>query len=324
MRLGGDARFVCTIKSDHDLLEALDFAQKQAIPWRVIGLGSNIIWRDQGYSGLLIVNAINSFERIGETTLTFGAGNNWDDAVKTSVDLGLCGLETLSLIPGTVGATPVQNVGAYGQEVANVMTHLRAYDTQQKRFIIMKPDDCGFGYRTSRFKTAGSSRFIIVSVTFELSKKSPTPPFYESLQTYLDSNNIDYYTPASIRAAVIAIRASKLPDPAKVANNGSFFANPIVSVSQYSALHANYPDIKAWLQPDNNYKLSAGWLLQKAGFSDVQDPETGMATWPTQNLVIVNQNARSTKQLITFTQKIVSKVQEMFNVVLQQEPELLP
>lgn len=287
-------------------------------------MGSNIIWRDEGYNGLLIINAIVGYERDDETTITFGSGHIWDDAVETSVKLGLSGLEALSFIPGTVGATPVQNVGAYGQEIANVMTQLRAYDSHQKKFVTLHTNECAFGYRTSRFKTTDSNRFIITSVTFKLSKQHAVPPFYDSLQAYLDTNHITDYSPASIRQAVIAIRSSKLPDPTQTANNGSFFANPIVSKAQYQTLLEKYPDIKAWQVNEQSYKLAAGWLIQKAGFDNFTDDQTGMATWPGQNLVIINKNARSTKQLIDFTQKIVAKVHEMFGVTLQQEPELLP
>lgn len=324
MRLGGNARYVCTVTNETDLLEALEFAQTHNVPHRVIGKGSNIIWRDEGYSGLLIINEIVGYEVINETTITFGSGHEWDNAVNISVELGLSGLETLSHIPGTVGATPVQNVGAYGQEIANVMTQLRAYDCHQKKFVTLHNNECAFGYRTSRFKTTDSNRFIITSVTFELSKTPLHPPFYESLQTYLETNTITDYSPASIRRAVIAIRSDKLPNPNETANNGSFFANPIVSTDTYTTLVARYPDIKAWKIDDQSYKLAAGWLIQKAGFNNINDVETGMATWPGQNLVIINKNARSTEQLLVFTQKIVTKVQEMFGVTLQQEPELLP
>jgi len=323
MRLGGTARYVCTIVSEADLLEALEFANKNNLPHRIIGSGSNIYWSDDGFDGLVIVNNIVSVTFHDDTTVTFGSGHEWDDAVRITTEKNLSGLETLSLIPGTVGATPVQNVGAYGQEIANVMKELRAYDTSTKEFVTIPASECNFGYRTSRFKTTDAGRFIITSVTFKLSKQQPTPPFYESLQAYLDANNITDYSPTSLRNAVIAVRSSKLPDPSQTANNGSFFANPIVSKEQYDTIISNYPDLKAWSLPDGTYKLAAGWLIEKAGFSSIKDNETGMATWPGQNLVIVNENATSTEQLNKFKQKIVSKVQELFGVTLEQEPELI-
>jgi UDP-N-acetylmuramate dehydrogenase len=324
MRLGGTARYVCSITSEEDLLEALEFATKNNIPHRIIGSGSNIIWSDEGFDGLVIVNNIISVTFDDDVTVTFGSGHSWDEAVRITTDKNLSGLEALSLIPGTVGGTPVQNVGAYGQEIANVITELRAYDTQKKEFVNISGSDCQFGYRTSRFKTTDAGRFIITSVTFKLSQQAPTPPFYESLQAYLDKNSITEYTPTTLRNAVIAIRSSKLPDPSQTANNGSFFANPIVPKKQYDNLIAKYPDIKSWELPDGSYKLAAGWLIEKAGFSGIHDAETGMATWPGQNLVIVNENATSTHQLITFKKKIVDKVKELFDVTLEQEPELLP
>ena len=323
MRLGGAAKFLCTVKNHSDLLEALQFAKTQNIPHKIIGGGSNIIWQDAGFDGLVIVNEMTGFEQLDDTTLRFGSGHNWDEAVAKSVELGLSGMEFLSLIPGTVGATPVQNVGAYGQEISNIMTELTAYDTQTQSTITMTSDECDFGYRTSRFKTTDKDRFIITSVTFRLKQEPPTPPFYESLQTYLDSNHITDFTPDTIRSAVIAIRSAKLPDPTKVANNGSFFANPIVSAEQYKKIFTRYPTVKAWQLPDGTYKLAAGWLIEAAGFNNMQDPETGIATWSKQNLVLVNEHATSTDQLLAFKQKIVQKVQEMFGVTLEQEPEMM-
>jgi UDP-N-acetylmuramate dehydrogenase len=158
----------------------------------------------------------------------------------------------------------------------------------------------------------------------KLKKGSPTPPFYESLDNYFKEHGITDYTPASVREAVVAIRKVKLPDPSLVANNGSFFTNPIVDKAKFEELQVKYPDIKGWVQPDDRVKLAAGWLVEKAGFKDVHDSQTGMGTWHGSALVIVNENARTTRDLLEFKQKIVLKVDELFGVILQQEPELLP
>ncbi len=324
MRLGGVARYVCEITSENELLEALDFAIKHKLPTKVIGVGSNIFWLDSGYNGLLIVNKIIGYEMLDETTLCFGAGMNWDDAVEVSVQKGLSGLEFLSLIPGTVGATPVQNVGAYGSEVKDSMVRLRAYDLHKKEFVTLQNNDCAFGYRTSRFKTNDAGRFIITSVIFKLKQDAPQPPFYEALQVYLDNNNIQDYSALSIRNAVIAIRTSKMPNPATTANNGSFFANPLLSLEQFKIIKQQYPDIKAWQVSNDQVKVSAGWLVEEAGFKDFHDKQTGMSTWHNQNLVFVNEHATTTQQLLDFKQKIVSAVYDKFGIALQQEPELFP
>lgn len=325
MRLGGSADFQCTVTTKDELLEALVFAKKQHVPFRVIGVGSNIIWRDEGYKGLVIVNRIEGYT-ISEATnqFTFGAGMLWDDAVRITVEKGFSGLECLSLIPGTVGATPVQNVGAYGTEVKDSLVTVEAYDTAQEAFVSISNADCAFGYRTSRFKTTGNGRFVITHVTFALTTQQPQPPFYDSLQQYLTQNAITDYSPASIRKAIIAIRTSKLPDPAYTANNGSFFANPVISAEHYTRLLQQFPAVKAWQLPNGQYKVAAGWLIEAAGFSDFHDPETGMATWHKQNLVLVNESATKTALLMKFASKITEAVQQKFNITLEREPEVMP
>ena len=155
-------------------------------------------------------------------------------------------------------------------------------------------------------------------------KTNPIPPFYPSLQAYLDQHQITDFPPKTIRDAVIAIRTAKLPDPAMVANNGSFFANPIIDQGQLSALLDKYPGLVYWPQEGGGIKLSAAWLVEQAGFKDYHDKETGMGTWPTQALVLVNEHAKSTSDLLKFKQKIIDSVQDTFGVQLEQEPELLP
>jgi UDP-N-acetylmuramate dehydrogenase len=328
MRLGGTASYLTTVKTRSELEKAADWAEGRQLPMMVIGIGSNIVWRDEGFKGLVVVNRIPGFKRVAENehsiTLMIGAGKSWDKAVAESVALGLSGIEALSLIPGTTGATPVQNVGAYGQEIADTLEFVEAYDRFEKQWVVLLRDQCGFGYRTSRFKTVDKGRFLIASITIKLSKHPMLPPFYDSLQQYFVKHNIKSHSPANIRKAVIAIRTSKLPDPEKVANNGSFFANPIVDKPTYKRIRASHMDVKAWETHDGRYKIAAGWLVEKAGFKGVQDRETGMATWKDQALVLVNEKAQRTSDLLSFRQKIIDKVQEMFGVVLDQEPELLP
>jgi UDP-N-acetylmuramate dehydrogenase len=294
----------------------------------MIGGGSNIIWRDEGFPGLILVNKVMRFEEQQEDEenyyVTIGAGENWDASVARTVEKGMTGIEALSLIPGTAGATPIQNVGAYGQEIAQTLVSVEAYDRQAKQFVTLAGSDCAFGYRTSRFKTTDRGRFFITAITLHLLRTNPQPPFYAALQRYFDENNIGTFTPQTVRDAVIAIRQSKLPDPAKVANNGSFFANPIVDEGVLTQIQADYPDIPHWPMPEDRVKVPAAWLLEQAGFKNMHDPETGMATWAAQPLVLVNEKAQSTAQLLAFRQKIMDAVQERFHITLEQEPELLP
>lgn len=327
MRLGGIAAYMTDVSTRQEVSEAISWADERGLPAIMIGDGSNIIWNDDGYPGLVMVNKIQGFEVTGEydtgTYITAGSGMNWDQFVAQTVDMGLTGVEFLSLVPGTVGATPVQNVGAYGAEVATTITTIEAYDTQTKSFVTLRGSECQFGYRTSRFKTIDRGRFFITAVTFFLQKGNPSPPFYGALQSYFDEHQITDITPAVIREAVITIRTSKLPDPAVVANNGSFFANPIIEGRDFTQLIADYPTIAHWNVEDGKVKISAAWLLEQAGFKDFHDAETGMGTWPKQPLVLVNEHAEKTAQLIAFKQRIVDAVVQKFGITLQQEPELI-
>jgi UDP-N-acetylmuramate dehydrogenase len=327
MRLGGSAHSLVTVHTNDELKEAVEWANKENLPVITIGHGSNIVWRDEGFKGLVIVNELHDFKKLSEdensATYQIGAGEDWDATVGKLVAEGLHGVECLSLIPGTAGATPVQNVGAYGQEISQTLVSVEAYDAQTKTFAVIGAKDCGFSYRSSRFKTTDKSRFFIAAITLRLEKSLPAPPFYSSLQAYLDQHNIHEFTPQVIRDAVIAIRSARMPDWRVVANNGSFFANPIVSNQTYEKLKTQYPDLIGWAYEDK-HKLAAGWLLESAGFKDFHDPETGMATSDKQALVFINEHASSTADLLKFKQKIVDTIQEKFGITLEQEPELIP
>jgi UDP-N-acetylmuramate dehydrogenase len=328
MRLGGIAFYFVIVHDRNELAQALAWAEQNNLPVIMVGTGSNIVWRDEGFPGLLISNKILRFEEQVEDSenyyVTVGAGENWDSVVARTVEKGMTGIEALSLIPGTAGATPIQNVGAYGQEISSTLVSVEAYDTQKKQFVTLPGGELGFDYRTSIFKTTARGRYFITALTLHLYYGNPQPPFYKALQQYFEEHDVHEYTPQAVRSAVIAIRESKLPDPELVANNGSFFANPIVDDAQFVQVEADYPDIPHWPTSDGRIKLSAAWLVETAGFKGIHDAETGMATWPQQALVLVNEHATTTAQLLAFKQKIVDKVQQLFGVVLQQEPELLP
>lgn len=328
MHLGGVAAHLAEIHDRGELQAALTWADSQKLPVIMIGGGSNIYWRDEGFNGLVLVNKVTRYEDFAEDDLnhyiTVGAGENWDSVVERSVAAGLTGIEALSLVPGSTGATPVQNVGAYGQEIAQTLVSIEAYDRQAGQFVTIPNSDCAFGYRTSRFKTNDKNRFFIMAITLHLMKGNPQPPFYRALADYLEANNIYDYSPAVIRDAVIAIRSSKLPNPEIVANNGSFFANPVIDEGAFIQIQADYPNAPHWPLEDGRIKLPAAWLLEQAGFKEAHDAETGMATWPAQTLVLVNEHAKATADLEKFKQKIITAVEEKFHITLQQEPELLP
>lgn len=328
MKVGGQAAYAVDIHSRMDLLEALSWAQDKQLPAIMIGHGTNVLWRDEGFTGLVIVNKLERFEQYDEdetnTYLTIGSGEIWDNVVARSVKAGLTGIEALSSIPGTAGATPIQNVGAYGQEIAQVLTTIEAFDTQARDYVNIPSTDCGFGYRLSRFNTVDKGRFFITAITLHLMKGNPSPPFYNAVQTYFDAYKITTYTPQTLRDAVIAIRKIKLPDPKVIPNNGSFFSNPIITDEQFSYWSANYEVLPHWSVGNGSVKLSAAWLIEQAGFKDYHDIQTGMATWPKQPLVLVNEHAKQMADVMTFKQKIIDAVKTKFNITLEQEPEILP
>jgi UDP-N-acetylmuramate dehydrogenase len=329
MRLGGNAAYLYEVASRQELVDAVAWADERQLQTIMIGGGSNIIWRDEGFDGLVIVNNVLQFEDFVEDEynhyLTIGAGENWDSVVERSVAAGLSGIECLSLIPGKAGATPVQNVGAYGQEISQTLVSVEVYDREIAQFINIPNMDCAFAYRTSRFKTTDKNRFFITAITLHLTTAAPMPPFYNALQRYLEEHKISDITSRTLRDAVIDIRSHKLPDPATIANNGSFFANPIVDRGTYTQIQSGYDsvDVPHW-ETDSGIKLSAAWLIEQAGFKGLRDEETGMMTWPTQPLVFVNESAKTTADLLTFRQKVLDAVQGKFEIQLQQEPELLP
>jgi UDP-N-acetylmuramate dehydrogenase len=327
MRLGGNAKYLADITHKSDIPNALEWAREKDLPVIMIGSGSNIVWGDKGFAGLVLVNKISGIKLTKvdseSTYLEVGAGENWDKTVKKSTEAGLHGIEALSLIPGTAGATPVQNVGAYGQEVSDTIVSIEAYDSHKKEFVTILGEHCEFGYRTSRFKITDRSRFFITTLKFQLTSEAPSPPFYPTLQKVLDENGIKKYTPQIIRDAVIDVRSRKLPDPKKVANNGSFFGNPIISKATYNKIAQKHSLVPNWPTSDGRVKVSAAWLIETVGYRNFHDRKTGMATWPTQPLVLVNEKAEHTADLIVFRDRIIHDVYHEFGITLQQEPELI-
>jgi len=324
MRLGGIAEALTTVTNKEELAEAIEWAAERNKPYLMLGGGSNIIFSN-GFHGLVIINALHSFEVLSEddesVVMRIGAGENWDDIVARSVARGLSGIEKLSAIPGTAGATPVQNVGAYGAEIADVLTELEAYETRSKKFVTLTAADCKFSYRNSIFKSPKDRHYVITSITIRLSKQAPEPPFYEALQAYLDKHQITEYSPAALRGAVVAIRAQKLPDPHLLANTGSFFKNPIVPKGVLAELQQNHPDMPFYEMKDGSIKLLAGWLIDQTGLKGYRSH--GMKIYEKNALVFINESAKGYDDLAAFRQEIVDKVNTAFGVTLEQEPELI-
>lgn len=322
MRLGGNARFMTDVRSIDEIIAIIDRAAAQNLPFYILGGGSNTIVHDEGFNGIVIRNRIMGQEILSETpsevSIEVGAGEQWDEFVKKTVDMHLIGIEALSGIPGTVGAAPVQNVGAYGQEVAETIVSLEAYDTQTKTLVSLSNEDCHFSYRNSIFRNTEKGRYIITSVTFHLYKSAPQPPFYEAVQRYLDEHTITIYTPQVIRDAVLAIRADKLPDPKLKPNNGSFFKNAIIEDWQLTDLRKTYPDIPTYDMPDGRYKVPTGWLIEQAGFKG--QLLHGIRVHDKNALVLINESATSFADLARARDEIAGKIRDSFRILIEQEP----
>lgn len=325
MRLGGVAQIIVSVETADELLGAVQSCMESEQPFFILGSGSNVIARDEEFHGTIILNHITGFDIVDDdgesTTIKIGGGENWDEIVSRVVKRGLSGIEAMSAIPGSVGATPVQNVGAYGQEIADTLVELEALDTETMEFVTLANKDCGFTYRSSIFKDPTTRHHLISSITLKLLKTHLRSPFYTSLQNYLDNNGITDYSPLSIRRAVTAIRAHKLPDPSKIANTGSFFKNPIVSAKQADQLAESYPLMPQFPMPNQGMKLAAGWLIEQAGLKGYH--AHGMKTYENNALVLVNQSANSYADLLKFRDEIIVSVHEKFGVRLEQEPETL-
>ncbi len=324
MKIGGKAKHLVEIESVDELMEVVNWAESKSEKFRVIGGGSNVLFTDDGYNGLIIVNRIKhiNIDRDGESAIIkVGSGENWDTVVKTAVEHGLSGIEALSSIPGTAGATPVQNVGAYGQEISDTLESVQAYDTHKRSIVTLNKSECKFRYRNSIFKAGEKGRYLIVEVTLKLTTKHLEPPFYDWLQKYLDEKDISDYSPASIRKAVAAVRAAKLPDPAKIPNSGSFFKNPEITKEEYQKAKEIDDKIPGYPTKNESIKVPAGWLIESVGLKGYVIGRVG--THEKQALFFVNHGGATYADIEILKEKVISAVAEKFDITLEQEPELI-
>lgn len=322
MKIGGNARFITEIRSESEISQIYQQAKKLSLPIFVIGSGSNLIAKDETYNGIVIKIKIPGFEIINDdfnsTTIKIGAGEIWDTIVEKSVNMRLSGIESMSAIPGTIGAAPVQNMGAYGQEIADVLQSVNVYDSKENSFKILTNEDCNFSYRNSIFRSTQVGRYVITAVTIKLSKNLPQPPFYDSLQKYFDEHNIKIYTQDIIRKSVIDIRSQKLPDPSIEPNSGSFFKNAIVENWQINNLKMIDPNIPLHEMGDGTYKVPAGWLIENCGLKG--QVFFGIKVYEKNALVLVNESANSYQNLADAKAKIIGAVRDKFGIILEQEP----
>ncbi|HVQ44099.1 MAG TPA: UDP-N-acetylmuramate dehydrogenase [Candidatus Saccharimonadia bacterium] len=321
MQVGGVCDYFVPAGDVATVMEACAWAEDEGVEVLVLGEGSNVIVSDEPLHRLVIKVEIPGFEVVAEddesATVEIGAGEHWDGVVDRAVKRGWAGIEAMSMIPGTAGATPVQNAGAYGQEIADTLVLVEAYDRQEHRVVTLAPGSCGFGYRDSAFKHELAGRYVIVGITLRLSKKAPAEPTYASLKRYLEAHETPRPTLAQIRSAVMSVRSKILPDPSVVPNAGSFFKNPIVEPYVLERLRRRYPDMPAYEYGDG-YKLAAGWLLDQCGLKGAE--YFGLRLHADHALVITNPHHAGYADLVKLVEFIVAKVDDKFGVRLEPEP----
>ena len=322
MKLGGETRFMVTADSSGDVVSLYRNAKNENLSIFVLGGGSNVITHDEVFEGIVLLNKIKGFEIISETNETtdvkIGAGEVWDEVVEKAIELGLQGVEAMSGIPGTAGAAPVQNVGAYGQEIADTLISLEAYDSKTDTIVTISADECDFSYRNSIFRRKEKGRYCILNITLRLNKAEPKPPYYASLQRYIDENDIREVNLSVIRVAVLNIRSEKLPDPAELPSAGSFFKNALVEKWKLEELQREYSDIPNYEMSDGRYKIPTGWLIDKAGLRGYRSH--GMRVYEKNALVLVNDSATGYDDLAAIREEIVQIVFDKFGIKIEQEP----
>ncbi len=297
------------------ILDNYDYTQN---PILVMGEGSNILFT-KNFEGLVVNPGMMGIELLeeneSEVLVKVGAGENWDNWVNYACREGWFGLENLSLIPGSVGSAPVQNIGAYGVELKDNFEGLEAWDLKEKMLVEFNPKSCRFGYRYSIFKGESSGRFIITSVSFRLSKIPILKLNYGKIAEAFKVSGGS--TPLDLRQVVIDIRNQKLPDPEQIGNSGSFFKNPVVDRPIFMCLRVEHSDIPSYPDVDNQVKIPAAWLIEKAGWKGKRMGNVG--TWPNQALVIVNHGGASGLEILDFSTQIQESVAKIFGITLERE-----
>lgn len=319
------ARFFVEIHSVPELESALKFASDNELPILVLGGGSNILLVDD-FPGLIILNGIKGIEIISEdedhVTIKFGGGENWHDIVLFCIEKGFGGIENLSLIPGTVGAAPIQNIGAYGVELKDVFVELEAFLIDKEGIKIFSKAECNFGYRDSIFKKELKGKAMISSVTLMLSKQGSPNIEYDSLKKKLNELDIQKPTIKEVSKAVIEVRQSKLPDPDEIGNTGSFFKNPVISVYQFDELKSQYSNLPGYPISERQVKVPAGWLIEQAGWKGKRIGDAGIHD--KQALVLVNHGAATGKEIWELAQSIIESIHRKFGIQLSPEVNILP
>ena len=326
--VGGPARFFVEARSEAAVIEALAWARARSLKLLVLGGGSNLVVADEGIEALVVkiaLRGVHMREAHGAVEVIAAAGEPWDDLVCMSVERGWAGFECLSGIPGLVGATPMQNVGAYGQEVSETVIFVRALDTSTGRIMTLENRECRFGYRESLFRSEEPGRHVILSVGYRLRPRGPATVRYADVEKDLAARGVEKPSIADVRASVLAIRRSKsmVLDPLDENRRscGSFFTNPIIALGELPAVESRTgdPTMPRWPLPGGRVKLSAAWLIERAGY--IRGRAEGPVGLSTRHaLAIVARDGARASDVVGFARRVQSAVAERFGVRLTPEP----
>lgn len=318
------ARFFSRFTNAETLQDILDAVKQKTSAILVLGGGSNVLFTGD-VNGLVVKNEIGGIQPVAEDEdyiyLEAGAGVNWHQFVLYCLENNYAGVENLALIPGNVGASPMQNIGAYGVEIKDVFHELKAFDIQDRVEVVFDKAGCEFGYRESVFKHKHRNRFIITSVTYKLSKKPRFNTSYGAIEAELEKMQAKDLTIQAIAKAVINIRNSKLPDPNIIGNAGSFFKNPEVSAEKFEELKEKNPSVVGYKLENGNVKLAAGWLIEQCGWKGYRKGDAGCHA--KQALVLVNYGQATGKEIFDLSTAILDSVYEKFGVRLEREVNII-
>jgi len=317
------AKYFVEIGDPNELIELFADPQWLQMERLVLGGGSNMLFK-KDFDGLVIrmnIRGIDHRINHNEVVVVAGAGEVWNDLVNYCVAHEYAGLENLSLIPGSVGASPIQNIGAYGVELQDVFLTCNAFEIASGKFKTFTKEDCRFGYRDSVFKVDVKGQYIIVSVKFLLSLVPDTKLHYGAIKDELAKREITSPTIKDVSQVVSHIRVSKLPDPSTIGNAGSFFKNPVIPVDEFKAIQSYFPDIVNYPADDGDIKLAAGWMIEQCGWKGKVVGNTG--TWKNQALVLVNHGGATGEEVYSLSSQIIDSVYSKFGVTLEREVNII-
>ncbi len=314
------AKHFASFKTTDELSELLNYKPKTTNYKLILGGGSNILFT-KNVDGLVLKNELHGIELIKEDAHHYyvkaAAGESWNDLVIYCINRNYAGIENLSLIPGNVGASPIQNIGAYGVEIKDVFESLEAMNRNDLSIYTFTANDCAFGYRDSIFKQKHKDQFVILNVTFRLNKQPEFNTSYGAIEQELEKMDVQELSVKAISQAVINIRTSKLPNPKEIGNAGSFFKNPVISIEHYNQLKKDYESMPGYAVNESNIKVAAAWLIENCGWKGYRKNDAGVHA--KQALVLVNYGNASGLEIYNLSSDIIASVSEKFNIKLERE-----